>query len=86
MRQNNRDTWLLGRRAMGWSLACAHVWGTLLIVAVFSGKDSAIIGEMFEAVGWMIFTTLGILVGGKGWKDFAALRFGAPRDDDGGKG
>ena len=71
---------------MGWSLACAHVWGTLLIVAVFLGKDSAIIGEMFEAVGWMIFTTLGILVGGKGWKDFAALRFGAQREDDGGKG
>lgn len=81
MNPERSSSWRLGRVAMGWSLACAHAWGTLLVLAVYFGKDSAIIGEMFDAVGWMIFTTLGILVGGKGWKDFAAMRW-----HDGGKG
>jgi hypothetical protein len=69
-------TWTVGRRAMIGSLVMAHVWGSLLIVAVFMGKESDVIGRMFEGVGFMIFTTLGVLVGGKAWKDFAPLKWG----------
>ena len=69
-------TWTVGRRAMIGSLVMAHVWGSLLIVAVFMGKESDVIGRMFEGVGFMIFTTLGVLVGGKAWKDFAPMKWG----------
>lgn len=69
-------TWPLGTRAMIGSLLMAHIWGSLLILAVFMGKEGPVIGQMFEGVGFMIFTTLGVLVGGKAWKDFAPLKWG----------
>lgn len=74
--------WLLGRKAMVGSLIVAHAWGTLLIISVLLGKTTSIIGDMFSTVGFMIFSTLGVLVGGKGWKDFAKTRWG--KDDDSG--
>jgi hypothetical protein len=69
--------WPLGSRAMIGSLVIAHIWGTALVVAVFMGKESLVIGQMFEGVGFMIFTTLGVLVGGKAWKDFAPMKWGS---------
>ena len=63
--------WILGRRALIYSLVIAHLWGTLLVVAVLRGSQNSIIGDMFATVGFMIFSTLGVLVGGKAWKDFA---------------
>lgn len=63
--------WLLGRQAMIGSLIVAHIWGTLLIVAVLRGSPNSVIGDMFASVGFMIFSILGVLVGGKAWKDFA---------------
>lgn len=69
--------WILGQRALIGSLVMAHVWGSLLVVAVYLGKDSDVIGRMFESIGFMIFSTLGVLVGGKAWKDFAPLKWGA---------
>lgn len=69
--------WTVGRRAMIGSLVIAHIWGTLLVYAVvFKGRDSLIVSSMFEAVGFMIFSTLAVLVGGKAWKDFAPMRWG----------
>ena len=63
--------WQLGRQAMIGSLIVAHIWGTLLIVAVLRGSPNSVIGDMFSSVGFMIFSILGVLVGGKAWKDFA---------------
>lgn len=62
--------WRIGRMAMIGSLVMAHIWGTMLVVAVMKGKDISIIGDMFATVGFMIFSTLGVLVGGKAWKDY----------------
>ena len=75
-------SWSLGRKAMIGSLIIAHIWGTLLIVAVLQGRDTAVIGSIFDAVAFSIFTTLGILVGGKGWKEFAAMRYGGNRTEE----
>lgn len=70
--------WTIGRHAMIGSLVMAHIWGSMLVYSVtFGGRDSLIISGMFEAVGFMIFSTLGILVGGKAWKDFAPMRWGS---------
>lgn len=70
--------WTIGRRAMIGSLVIAHIWGSMLVYSVtFGDRDSLIISGMFEAVGFMIFSTLGILVGGKAWKDFAPMRWGS---------
>jgi hypothetical protein len=69
-------SWTLGTRAMIGSLVMAHIWGSLLILAVYMGKEGLVIGQMFEGVGFMIFTTLGVLVGGKAWKEFAPMKWG----------
>lgn len=53
------------------SLVVAHLWGTMLVAAVLRGNTAPVIGDMFSAVGFMIFSTLGVLVGGKAWKDFS---------------
>lgn len=68
---NSSEPWTLGRRAMIGSLIVAHIWGTLLVMAVMGGKTDSVIGDMFSTVGFMIFSVLGVLVGGKAWKDFA---------------
>lgn len=69
--------WTVGRRAMIGSLVVAHIWGFMLVWAVaFDGRESLVISGMFEAVGFMIFSTLAVLVGGKAWKDFAPMRWG----------
>jgi len=65
--------WILGRQAMIGSLVVAHIWGTLLVIAVLRGSPNSVIGDMFSTVGFMIFSVLGVLVGGKAWKDFAPL-------------
>ena len=60
--------WVIGRQAMLGSLVVAHVWGSCLVWAVaFNGRDGLTISAMFEAVGFMIFSTLAVLVGGKAW-------------------
>lgn len=68
--------WTLGRRAMVGSLVVLHIWGSALIIAVMRGREAVVIGDMFSAVCFGIFGTLATLVGGKGWKDFSAQRFG----------
>lgn len=70
------DAWVLGRRAMNGSLIVAHIWGTMLIIAVMKGRESLVIGSMFEAVAFMIFSILAVMVGGKAWKEFAPLKWG----------
>lgn len=67
--------WPLGRYALIGSLFVAHVWGTVLLFAVWHGKDSPIIAQMFDSISWMIFTTLAVLVGGKAWKEFAPMKW-----------
>jgi hypothetical protein len=67
---------MLGRRAMIWSLVTAHLWGTVLVAAAWRGRCTEVCGGMFASVCFMIFTTLGVLVGGKAWKEFAPLRWG----------
>ncbi len=65
------DKWTLGRKAMAGSLIVAHIWGTALVFAVLKGSPNSVIGDMFSSVGFMIFSILGVMVGGKAWKDFA---------------
>jgi len=72
--------WTLGRRAMIGSLVVLHVWGSALVWAVLNGREAVVIGDMFAAVCFGIFGTLATLVGGKGWKDFSAQRFGGQDD------
>lgn len=71
MKPAREQPWSLGRKAMVGSLLVAHLWGTLLIISVLRGNNASVIGDMFSSVGFMIFSTLGVLVGGKAWKDFA---------------
>lgn len=68
---NKSKPWNLGRTAMVGSLVVAHIWGSLLIVAVLRGTANSVIGDMFSSIGFMIFSILGVMVGGKAWKDFA---------------
>lgn len=75
------NNWKMGRYAMGGSLLFAHVWGTMLVYAVMQGRESLVIGSMFEAVGFMIFSTLAVMVGGKAWKDFAPMKWGQNSDN-----
>lgn len=70
-----KEAWILGRRVMIVSLVIAHLWGTMLIVAVMKGRESLVIGSMFEAVAFMIFSILAVMVGGKAWKEFAPLKW-----------
>lgn len=70
------NSWQLGRVAMLSSLGISHAWGTLLVWAACFGTPSSVIADMFSSVGFMIFSVLAILVGGKGWKDFANMKYG----------
>lgn len=73
MQKKNR-CWWLGRYALLGSLCMAHLWGSVLLLAVLRGRDSPVIAQMFDSIGWLIFTTLAVLVGGKAWKEFAPLK------------
>lgn len=73
-RHCKKQGWLLGRYALVGSLCIAHLWGSVLLLAVLRGRDSPIISQMFDSIGWLIFTTLAVLVGGKAWKEFAPLK------------
>lgn len=80
--KGDNGAWMMGRVSMLSSLFIAHIWGTALVwAAAFGDKDSSIISDMFASIGFMIFTTLGILVGGKGWKDFASMKYTAHKTD-----
>ena len=72
----DEQSWMLGRRALVWSLVAAHLWGTVLIIAVLRGREGSVVGTMFDAVCFLIFSTLAVLVGGKAWKEFAPLKWG----------
>lgn len=72
--QNKNARWRLGRYALLGSLLVAHLWGTLLLLAVWRGNQSSVVADMFATVAWMIFTTLAVLVGGKAWKEFVPLK------------
>lgn len=73
---DKKDSWVFGRYAMAGSLFVAHIWGTMLVWAVMNDKQGLVIGSMFEAVAFMIFSILAVMVGGKAWKDFAPLKWG----------
>jgi len=62
--------WTLGRKAMVGNLITSHIWGTFLVLAAIKGNTSQVISDMFASCGFIIFSTLGVLVGGKAWKDF----------------
>lgn len=68
-----KSNWPLGRHALIGSLIIAHVWGSMLMLAVLTGSDNNTISDMFGTVGGMIFSTLGVLVGGKAFKDFIPI-------------
>ena len=73
--QPNKEHWRLGRNAMVGSLIVAHIWGTALVIAALMGRESSILSDMFDTIGFMIFTTLAVLVGGKAWKEFAPIKW-----------
>lgn len=77
-----KGPWKFGQQAMMVSLVFNHVWGTMLIFAVMNGKDSLVVANMFEAVGFSIGWILMVLVAGKGWKEFAPLKWGQPSTED----
>jgi hypothetical protein len=68
--------WILGRSAMIGTLVLGGVWGSIMVLAVLFGREASVIGDMFAGVVAMIVTTLGVLVGGKGWKDYTEYRNG----------
>ena len=74
--------WTIGRKSLIGSLVIAHVWGTVLVIAVLRGRESLVIAQMFEAIGFMIFSTLAVLVGGKAWKDFAPMKWGQQQSNN----
>lgn len=81
--KHDNYSWKLGRNAMIATLAAGFAWGSLLILAVFIGREANVIGDMFAGIAAMIVTTLAVLVGGKGWKEFSNMRFGGkvPEND-----
>jgi hypothetical protein len=68
--------WTLGRIALAGSLLIGWVWGTMLIVAMMNGRESLVLSDVFSSVCLLIFSVLGVLTGGKSWKDFALLKWG----------
>lgn len=69
-----KQSWHLGRRAMVGTLILGAAWGTGLVLAVLMGRDANVIGDMFAGICAMMVTTLAVLVGGKGWKEFSNAR------------
>lgn len=68
------DNKALAHKSMVVSLVIAHIWGSILMWAVFEGRESTVIGNMFDTVAFMIFSTLLVLLGDKAWKDFLPLK------------
>jgi len=68
--------WILGRAAMVGTLILGGVWGSIMVLAVLFGREASVIGDMFAGVVALMVTTLGVLVGGKGWKDYTQYRQG----------
>lgn len=74
----NKDMgWQLGRRAMIGTLILGAAWGSIMVLAVLFGREASVIGDMFAGVVAMMVTTLGVLVGGKGWKEFSRIKNGS---------
>lgn len=72
--QSKNKRWQLGRYALLGSLLVAHLWGSLLLLAVWRGNQSTALPQLFDSISWLIFTTLAVLVGGKAWKEFLPLK------------
>ncbi len=75
------NAWVMGRVAMLSSLMVAHLWGSFIVWAACFGSGASVLSDMFSSVGFMIFSILAILVGGKGWKDFANMKYGSGATD-----
>ena len=74
------NKWILGRAMMVSTLLVAFIWGSMLVMAACNGRESSVISTMFDAVCFLIFTTLAVLVGGKAWKTFAPMKWGNTND------
>lgn len=48
----------------------------LLLVGILMGRESAVLGQAMDTLSLLLFGTLTLLVGGKGWKDFAQMKWG----------
>lgn len=73
-KHRNAESWTLGRRAMVGTLVLGAVQGSVLVIAVLMGRDANVIGDMFAGVCALMVTTLAVLVGGKGWKEYSNAR------------
>ena len=56
------------------TLVLGAVQGTALVIAVLMGRDANVIGDMFAGICALMVTTLAVLVGGKGWKEYSSAR------------
>lgn len=65
---------------MIWSVIVLHVWGTALVFAVVTGKDSDIIADMFAAITMGIAANLAVIAGDKGLMEFVQGR-NVPRQE-----
>jgi len=81
MTEDETEKWTLGRNAMVGTLWAAWLCMFMLIYAIIKGRDASVMGDAFAALSFIIFSTLGVMVGGKGWKDFASMKFGTPRTE-----
>lgn len=63
-----------GRKLLLYSVVILHVWGSILVWAVYNGKDGDVIADMFHAIGLSIVACLGVLSGEKGLLRFIELR------------
>lgn len=85
--QFTRGEWAVRNFAVGTTLAFMLGWGTMLVAAVvFYGRESLIVSGMFDTVGLMIFSTVGVFVGGKlvsgrGLREFLPGKARAPDGD-----
>lgn len=69
--------WKVGHKALLGSLLVYHAWGTVLVVAVYNGREGLTVQGMFDALCAGITWGLAILIAGKGWDKFAPLKWGA---------
>lgn len=71
----------MGHKAMMVSLVILHLWGTILMGAVLLGRESMVIGNMFDSCLYAILANLLVLAGYRS-VDKVLTNYGKGKKDD----
>lgn len=74
--QATNEKWQFGRHFLVVNFYMSWAGMALVMLAIMVGRDNSVLGEIFNTLALTLFGTLSLIVGGKGWKDFAQMKWG----------